>query len=399
MDLVKTVKCKLQVSTEDRVALSETLLRYSQACNDALEVALEHQITSPYTLHRRLYYTLKERYGLTANYVVRCFARVVGAVKAGRRKGRRPRLFRPTSADLDKDLFRLLEYRNGEFWVSLATTHGRRKIRLHIGNYQRHLLAGQKPTSATLSYNSRRKKFYINIVLSQPMPAPNPTGRKGKVVGIDLGIVNLASTSTGMKFSGKQAMHARRSYRAKRSSLQEKGTQGAKRTLRRLSGREQRWMRDVNHVISRRIVDGLQAGDAIVMEKLTHIRERAKQRRTQRGIFHSWAFGQLQSFIEYKSWERGIAVEYVDPRYTSQDCSRCGHRSGRNAHRFSCSACGHRAHADLNSCHNLRRAVLTFAPPDGLSSTSPQVAPVDAKGSCEQLRLRAATSLSPLGDG
>lgn len=368
VELVKTVKCKLQVTPEDREALRETLQRYSQACNDALELALAEKIANPYTLHRRLYYTLKERYELTANYVVRCFARVAGALKSSRSRGRSPKRFLPTSLDLDKDLFRLKEipaYPQSEFWVSLSAVTGRRKIKLHIGNYQRSLLTGQRPTSATLNYDRRRKRFYINIVLSRPMPAPNPMGRKGRIVGVDLGIVNLATTSTGMKFSGRQATHVRRHYAALRASLQSKGTRSAQRTLTRLSGREHRWMREVNHRISKQIVTSLQAGDTLIMEDLTHIRDRMRVQRRQKVIHHSWAFAQLQAFIAYKALERGIGVAYVDPHYTSQVCSRCGQLGSRNAHRFSC-ACGHHAHADFNSCHNLRQAVHTFALTDAL---------------------------------
>jgi putative transposase len=375
MELVKAVKCKLQVTPEDREALQETLLKYSQACNDALQVALADKITNPYTLHRRMYYTLKERYGLTANYVVRCFARVIAAIKAAKSRGRRPKLFRPTSLDLDKDLFRLKEiqaYPQSEFWVSLSTVRGRRKIKLHIGNYQRSLLTGQKPTSATLSYHSRRKQYYLNVVLSKPMPAPNPTGAKGRIVGVDMGIVNLATTSTGLRFSGKQAMHIRRYYAALRQSLQKKGTPSARRTLKRLSGREQRWMRNLNHVISRRIVDSLQPGDMIVLEDLMHIRERIRAQRQQRLIQHSWAFAQLQAFIAYKARERGISVVFVDPRYSSQLCSRCGALGHRHGLSFSCD-CGYINNADYNAAYNLasKGHALLAGPP----STGPEALP------------------------
>lgn len=372
VELIKTVKCKLQVSPKDREALEETLLKYSQACNDALEVALESSITNPYTLHRKLYYLLKERYGLTANYVVRCFTRVTGAIYSAKSRGRKPKRFQPTSLDLDKDLFRLKEiqaYPQSEFRVSLSTVKGRRKMRLAIGNYQRSLLTGQRPTSATLSYDSRRKRYYLNVVLSQPMPAPNPTGRKGRIVGVDLGIANLATTSTGLRFSGKQAMHVRRRYAALRAALQGKGTTSTRRVLTRLSGRESRWMRNLNHLISRRIVDGLSPGDTIVLENLMHIRERMRVWRKQRLIQHSWAFAQLQSFIGYKALERGIGVVFADPRYTSQTCSRCGSLGHRHGLSFSCS-CGYGNHADYNAAYNL--ALRGDALSAGLPSISPK---------------------------
>jgi len=367
------------------------MLKFSQACNDALEVALDKQITHPYSLHRKLYYTLKERYGLTSNYVVRVFPRVVGAIKAATKRGRKPKLFRPKSLPLDKDLFRLIEYPQGQFKVSVSTAHGRKRFKLTTGNYQAGMLTGQKPTSAIITYDKRKRAWYINITLSTPVETPKPR-QGGKVVGIDLGIANIATTSTGMRFSGRRAMHIRRRFRAKRAALQTKGTKSAKRTLRRLSGREHRWMANLNHVISRRIVNSLQAGDVIVIEELTHIRERAKQRTTQRADFHSWAFREFQSFIEYKALERGIVVEYVDPHYTSQTCSRCGSQGSRSAHRFSCS-CGLKAHADANAANNLRRAYV-FAPSDGPSSTGPKATHVEAKGSIslEQLRLSAVAS-------
>lgn len=113
-------------------------------------------------------------------------------------------------------------------------------------------------------------------------------------------------------------------------------------------------MRDTNHVISRRIVDSLDPGDIIVMEDLTHIRERTKVRKRQRYIHNSWAFGQLQAFIEYKALERGIVVNYVDPRYSSQTCSRCGVLGHRNGSLFHCPSCGYRNHADYNAAYVLR---------------------------------------------
>jgi len=281
----------------------------------------------------------------------------------------------------------LIEYR-GQFKVSVSTVRGRKKFNLLIGNYQHGLLAGQKPTSATISYDKRKKAWYINIVLSTPVETPKPKPG-GKVVGVDLGINNLATTSEGTKFSGKQARHIRQQFRAKRASLQSKGTKSSKRVLKRLAKRETRWMTSLNHVVSRRIVNRLDRGDTIVLEKLTYIRERARHYRKQRADFHSWAFGQLQSFIEYKSLERGIVVQYVDPHYTSQTCSRCSATGSRHALSFSCN-CGYRNHSDYNAAFNLSR--LGHANLDGLLSTSPEATPVEAEGSFEQLKPSAVAS-------
>jgi IS605 OrfB family transposase len=366
MKTVKTVKCKLQVDTEEAIILMETLSRFAAACNDVLNVSQENHTTNKVKLQHLCYYEIKEKYGLVANMVIRAIARVAEASKK-KRKLSRPRRFNPTSMSLDKDLFRFIEKAES---ISLATINGRLKLKLDIGNFQRGLLVGQKPTSAVLFYNKQKKAFYINMVINREVPFPPNTG---KIVGIDRGIYNLAATSTGMKFSGRQAMHMRKHYSKLRQSLQKKGTKGAKCLLKRLSGKEQRVMRDINHRISKAIVQSCSPGDTLVMEDLKYIRDRIRVARKQRQIQHSWAFGQLGDFIEYKAAERGINVVYVDPHYTSQRCPVCGHvsRNNRRKHLFKCVSCDHTANADLNACRNIRQVHLdTLA--NGLLSTSPE---------------------------
>jgi putative transposase len=368
MKTVKTVKCKLQVNNEQRAILLETLNRFASACNDVLQVSLDNKTTNKVKLQHLCYYEIKERYGLHANLVIRAIARVAEASKK-KRKQSKPRKFKPTSMTLDARTFSFIEKREE---VSISTINGRLKLKLDIGNFQRGLLAEQKPTSATLCYNKRTKDFYINIVVNREVPFPP---KDGNVIGVDRGIYNLATTSNGLKFSGRQAMHVRKHYSKLRQSLQRKGTKGAKRLLKRLSGKEQRWMRDLNHRISKAIVQSCQPGDIIVMEDLKHIRDRIKVAKKQRQIQHSWAFGQLGNFIEYKATERGIAVVYVDPRHTSQRCPKCGYisKNNRHQHLFKCKSCGYTANADLNAAVNIRQVYLETLT-DGLVSCSPKVA-------------------------
>jgi IS605 OrfB family transposase len=265
---------------------------------------------------------------------------------------------------------RTFSFHEKRWEVSVSTVGGRLKIPLAIGNYQREMLAGQKPTSATLRYDKRTKWFYIHIVISREVSSPP---RSGNVLGVDRGVYNLATTSSGLKFSGRQAMHVRKRYAKLRQALQAKGTKSAKRRLKLLSGKERRFMSDLNHRIAKSIVNSCEPGDVIVMEELRHIRERIRVAREQRLLQNSWAFGQLGAFIEYKAAERGIAVVYVDPRYTSRRCQECGHvsRNNRHKHLFRCTSCGYVAHADVNAALNIRQVYLdTLA--DGLLSTSPE---------------------------
>lgn len=258
MKLVKTVKCKLQVDNQQAALLLKTLEMFADACNDILRVSQENRTTNKVKLQHLCYRTIKEKYGLQANLVIRAIARVAESAKR-KRKLRKPRKFKPTSMSLDQRTFSFNEKR----WeVSVSTVAGRLKLPLAIGNFQRGLLAEQKPTSAILCYNRRKKEFYIHLAVEREIPFPPGNG---DVVGVDRGIYNLATTSNGLKFSGRQTMHVRRHYARLRQALQAKGTKGAKRLLKRLSGKERRWMADLNHRIAKAIVSSCKTGNVIVI--------------------------------------------------------------------------------------------------------------------------------------
>jgi putative transposase len=122
--------------------------------------------------------------------------------------------------------------------------------------------------------------------------------------------------------------------------------------------KQARFRRNCDHVLSKRLVQSVEPGATIVVEDLKNLRKRVKVRRrtaTKRRI-HSWSFAQLKGFIEYKAEERGCTVVAVDPRHTSQACSRCGHTARNNRRSrdlFVCRACGFSLHADLNGARNI----------------------------------------------
>jgi IS605 OrfB family transposase len=344
MALIKTVSCKLNTDLEQVNALRQTFEAFAHACNDVLGVSRENHTSNKVKLQHLCYRDIKRKHSLVANLAIRAIARVAESRK---HKSRKTRTFQPTSVSYDQRTF---TYIPDKEMVSLSTIKGRIKIPLCLGNYQRHLLKGQKVTSATVVYrgNTRQSGFYINIILSVPVPTPKGT----RTIGIDLGINNLATTSNGLRFSGKEAMHIRWHFVDLRASLQAKGTKGAIKLLKQLSGKESRIIRQINHIISKRIVDSATSENILIMEDLKHIRETAKIRKRQKFIYHSWPFAQLQKFIEYKALAKGIAVAFIDPAYTSQTCSRCGALGKRNRHSFSCS-CGYRNHSDFNASYNL----------------------------------------------
>ncbi len=199
---------------------------------------------------------------------------------------------------------------------------------------------------------------------------PDPAGW----VGVDLGIVEIATTSTGDRFAGRHLNRQRRQQSELRAKLQAKNTKSAKRVLKRLRRREARRARDVNHRISKRIVERAERTDhGIVLEDLRGIRGRVRQAKQQRSMLHAWGFAQLRDFIAYKARRVGVPVLVVDPAYTSQTCSECDHTSRRNRptrNRFVCRSCGVVLHADVNAARNLaHRGGVAWAA--GRRSTAP----------------------------
>jgi len=349
----RTVVCKLAPAPAQRAALDETLQRFMAACNLISTVAAEERTSSKFRLQRLCYREVREAFGLSANLAVRAIARVAAAYRRGR-GGRHS--FGPTSVDYDARIFRLV----GQEAVSLATTRGRARIPLALGEYQRAGLGGN-PTAATLV--KRAGQFFIHVIVEEAAPAPRPVAG---FLGVDLGIVNLAADSDGTLYTGEAVERQRRRYAHRRRNLQRKGTRASRRKLHRISGRQRLFQRDTNHIISKRIVATAQRSSCgIALEDLVGIRERVKASRKQRARLHNWPFAQLQVFIAYKATLAGVPVVWVDPHYTSQECPACGSVDEGNRPSqalFSCLSCGLAAPADVVAARNIRARAVVMQP-------------------------------------
>src|SRR3984893_14040266 len=246
-----------------------------------------------------------------------------------------PLAFDRTSVHFDHRTYTL----KGEA-VSLNTLQGRMRVPMILGDHQSQILASGLPKEAALMV--RRGQWFLN----------------------------LADRSTGGSWGGETLRHRRDQHLALRRRLQSNGSQSATQRLRQVSGKERRRVKHVNHETSKAILEEAQRIGAatIVMEDLTHIRDRLRAGRRMRTRLHRWAFRQLQTFIEYKACAVGISVAYVNPAYTSQTCSACRQLGTRLKHRFEC-FCGLRAHADLNASRNLARIGETAVSPRAVVNT------------------------------
>jgi putative transposase len=346
---------KLRPTKEQAKALKETLARANTAC-DAISVAAWHSKTfGQYALHKLIYRTIKDSFNLSAQIVVRCIAKVADAYKLDKET---KRTFKTSGAIAFDD--RILSWYTDQQFVSIWTVAGREKIPYICGERQRRLLESRLGET-DLVY--RKGSFYLLAVCEVPEPTPSDVDH---VLGVDFGIAQLATDSDGQQFSGKEVERKRQWYADRRATLQKVGTRSAKRKLRKMSGKQRRYQADINHVISKRLVEKAKGTTrAIAIEDLKHIRKRATVRKTQRAKHHNWAFGQLRSLLEYKAALAGVRVLHVDPRNTSRTCSVCGHcekANRKSQSEFVCKSCGYNQNADHNAALNIRNLGLVKLP-------------------------------------
>lgn len=384
---------QLKPTPEQAHILHETLAQFTRAFNAVCVYGWHHQQKNGVALHHATYYETKTLCpGLVSDLLIQARVKATEAVKSAltwkakkeqaypkqvakaEQQGKPVPAFRPVHCpQSERCPVRYNEKTSTLNWhtqaVRLSTTQGRVSIPFTVpacsAKYQ-----GYSPCTADLIF--RQGKFYLHIVVSVPEPQ---FSRTETVIGVDLGLNRPAVTST-RQFLGERRWKEidRRRFRLKRK-LQSKGTKSAKRHLKKLSGKQMRFHRDCNHALSNSLAQNTPPGSTIVLENLSGIRDSSKIGRGKgnknvenKRRLHSWTFAQLYSFIGYKAQERGIAVERIDPRHTSQTCSRCGyqHRSNRRSQSlFLCRSCGYHLNADLNAAYNIREKYLASLAQDG----------------------------------
>jgi IS605 OrfB family transposase len=243
--------------------------------------------------------------------------------------------------------------------VSLSTTESRVRCPLALPDadddgYQRQYLDSDEWRVTERTLTARDGDYVLHIGFRRPKTdTERNTAEDGTVLGVDLGIDNLAVTSTASFVSGRELAHDLREFETVRAGLQQTGTRSAHRTLERSSGRELRYVRDVLHWVSNAIVDEALRFqcDVIAFEDLTDIRDR-----TDASWGHRWAFRTLYEQVEYKAEAVGVAVKQVGSAYTSTRCAECGFTVDENRPTrtdFQCQKCESEANADYNAAKNI----------------------------------------------
>ncbi|WP_189780826.1 RNA-guided endonuclease InsQ/TnpB family protein [Streptomyces capitiformicae] len=363
------VQVKLLPTHAQASVLEATLRACNRAATYASHVAFAKKLKDRNGLQKEVYTDLKTAFGLSAQPTVRAVKKVVDAyttLKANLQAGNlglptskryraavsTPISFRPEAAQPFDD--RCLSWQYDARTVSIWTVDGRMKgIRFACSLDQLKTLVQYRKGESDLV--CRGGKWYLVATCDIPEPE---LYQPVDWIGVDRGIVNLATTSDGTNYQGRRLGRYRRWQDRKRAELQAKQTRSAIRRLARRAQKEKRHAGQVNHRISKEIVSVAQrTGRGVAVEELGGIRERVRLRRDQRGTLSSWPFHQLGQHLAYKARQAGVPFLEVDAAYTSQRCPRCGHteranRSDRD--HFCCRRCGLAGPADVVAGVNVR---------------------------------------------
>ncbi|NVI86081.1 IS200/IS605 family element transposase accessory protein TnpB [Actinomadura sp. BRA 177] len=364
------MQVKLLPTPEQAAALADTLHHVNTAANQVSARAFEEFGLRGRELPlRTLCYGDLKAGGLGAQAAQHVIKRVVDAYttlranmgngnlggpqsRRRRRVESKPIVFRPDAAHTFDD--RCLSWQLDAGTVSIWTVAGRqRNLRFACSPDQARTLAVHRKGESDLVH--RDGKWFLLATCDVPEPG---VYEPADWVGVDRGIVNLATTSDGDNHQGRRLGRYRRWQARKRAELQAKRTRAAVRRLKKRARREARHARHVNHKISRQVVAvAARTGRGIALEELSGIRGRGTVPRDQRARLSSWPFHQLGAFIAYKARRAGVPFIEVDPAYTSQRCPRCGHtaRSNRlSRDHFKCRRCGLAGPADVVAGVNVR---------------------------------------------
>lgn len=334
----QVIVLKLEPTPDQHAALIATLEAFNRAANSVAAKAFEKRTASKFALQKEIYYHIRAEFGLSAQMAIRTIAKACEAYK--RDKTKQP-VFRKHGAIVyDERIFSF----KGVTHVSLLTLSGRVLVPMRFGAYQACRLSRAKGQADLVL---RDGTFFLYVTIDLPTPPPMET--EG-ALGVDLGIVNIATDSDGVRYSSSHLNSLRRRHRRLRAKLSAKFTKSARRRLNRRRHKERRFATHTNHVISKEIVARAQdTKRTIALEDLTHIRTRITVRRSQRAVLSSWAFGQLRQFIAYKAEAAGVPVVFVDPRNTSRTCPRCltvDKANRKSQSEFLCVSCCCAGHAD-----------------------------------------------------
>ena len=391
MDQSVVIKAQLlNIDDETAQAFSNTMCKYRDACNFISQYIFEHAFELKQSkLNKALYHDLRDKFELKSQMAQSAIKTVIARYKTVKTQlfqhpfrydtGKKDGKGRGIWAQIYRDLTWLwqpinfkrpqLDLQRGRDWsylsatnqLSLNTLNGRRKVDFVCKGFDQYL-DQTKWKFGSLKMLQLRGKWYIHLSATTAIPEFEAE-QAVHVVGIDRGLRFLAACydekGKSILFSGQKILRKRRKYKKLRAELQAKGTKSAKRRLKKIGQRENRWMSDVNHRLTKTLIDHYGSNTIYALEDLTDVRfATEKSPKDQRYEILSWAFYQFEEFLTYKANLNSSAVVKVPAKYTSQRCPKCGriHKDNRDheLHLYTCDKCGYKSNDDRLAAMNIQ---------------------------------------------
>ena len=371
-----TITAKIQIiaAETDKVLLDETMSVYRNACNYVSDYVFRTHDLKQFSLNKALYSTLRETFNLKSQMAQSVLKTVIARYRTILEN--QNEWIKPSFKKPQYDLVWNRDYSLTQNRFSINTLNGRVKLSYFsdgISKYFDHTIY----KFGTAKLVSKHGKYYLHIPVTYEIEESNISDICN-VVGIDRGINFVVATydsnhKSGF-VSGKAIKQKRAKYSKHRKELQMRHTPSARRRLKAIGQRENRWMQDINHQVSKALATGNPKHTLFVLEDLTGIRNVTERVKTKnRYVSVSWSFYDLEQKLIYKAKQNQSSVIKVDPRYTSQCCPACGHteKSNRNKkiHLFTCKNCGYTSNDDRIGAMNLYRMGINYLADSQVSNT------------------------------
>ena len=371
-----TITAKIQISAtdNDKCLLNTTMSVYSDACNYVSDYVFRTHDLKQFSLNKVLYTELRKKFELKSQMAQSVFKTVIARYKTVLEN--ESKWIKPSFKKPQYDLVWNRDYSLTQNCFSVNTLNGRVKLPYFaegMSKYFDHTIY----KFGTAKLVKKHDKYFLHIPVTYNIEESNITDICN-VVGIDRGINFVVATYNSKHksgfVSGKTIKQKRAHYSKLRKELQIRNTPSSRRRIKTIGQRENRWMQDVNHQISKALVESNPKHTLFVLEDLSGIRNATEHVKTKdRYISVSWSFYDFEQKLMYKAKQNQSSVIKVNPAYTSQCCPVCGHieKSNRNKkiHLFSCKNCGYKSNDDRIGAMNLYRMGINFLEESQVPST------------------------------
>ena len=363
-----TITSKIQIIVNDdnvKSLLDDTMHTYKNACNYVSDYVFNTHDLKQFSLNKALYSNLRDKFNLKSQMAQSVLKTVIARYRTilENENG----WIKPSFRKPQYDLVWNRDYSLNKDMFSINTLSGRIKLKYYASGFDKYFNTDlYKFGTAKLVY--KHDKYFLHIPITIEVKETS-LDDICNVVGIDRGINFVAATYDSKHhtklISGKAIKQKRAKYKKLRKQLQQVKTPSSRRRLKAIGQRENRWMQDVNHCISKALVNNNPKHSLFVLEDLKGIRNATEKVKVKdRYVSVSWSFYDLEQKLMYKAKLNESKVIKVDPRYTSQACPMCGcvDKANRNKkiHFFTCRNCGYKSNDDRIAAMNLHYMGINY---------------------------------------